>query len=167
VFTFHDYRRVGSSSEGPSGLIRGPDALDWSLLHRRRGVGCLTVMLKRDAIPMPLFPERAELGEGVIHEDFVAWARMLKDGARARRLSEDLARYRVSASSFSANRLQGARSIWRIYRHTHRIPRMRAVWYFLNYVFFASWVRVLSRLSRAALSSGSSLDGRAPGDGGP
>ncbi len=145
-FTFHDYRRMSFDGASVSALVRGPNVVDWDLLHKRRGIGCLTVMLERSAVPDDLFPERTELGERFIHEDFVAWSRMLQGGARAHRLPLDLARYRLARNSLSANKFRGIRSIWHIYRRCERIPFLRCAWYFLNYLVHASLIRAAASL---------------------
>jgi glycosyltransferase involved in cell wall biosynthesis len=144
-FTFHDYRPMSEDGFRAGGIVRGPDVVDWALLHKRRGIGCLTVMLDRAVIPVPLFPERSELGEETTHEDFVAWARILEQGVLAHRLPEDLARYRIAPTSRSANTLHGAWSTWHIYRVHHRIPLLRSAWYFANYVASAALLRVATR----------------------
>lgn len=144
-FTFHDYRKVSVDGALVGAVIRGPDIVDWKLLHRRRGIGCLTVMLERSAIPLGLFPDRQELGPSIIHEDFAAWARILADGSRAYRLPLDMARHRLMNTSYSASRLRGARSIWYIYRVRERIPFLRCVLFFLSYLLSAALIRVAAR----------------------
>jgi len=145
VFTFHDYRRMSHDGTSAGALVRGPDVVDWALLHKRRGVGCLTVMLERSVIPDGLFPERKELGEHTIAEDFVAWARLLRDGVKAHRIPVDLARYRIARRSRSANLFRATLSVWRIYRAHERIPLPRAAWYFFNYAVYSILRRVATR----------------------
>ncbi len=145
-FTFHDYRRMSFDGASVGALVRGPNVVDWHLLHKRRGIGCLTVMLERSAVPDDLFPDRNELGERFIHEDFLAWSRMLQGGAKAHRLPLDLARYRLTGNSLSANKSRGALSIWHIYRVRERIPFLLCAWYFLNYLVHASLVRAATGL---------------------
>lgn len=147
AFTFHDYRRMLPTGAGAGALVRGPDVVDWATLHKRRGLGCLTVMLERSVVPEALFPERDELGDSFIHEDFVAWSRLLKTGLKAYRLPVDLARYRVAPNSRSSSVLQGARSVWHIYRVHERIPLLRCAWFFANYLISATVIRAQTRPS--------------------
>jgi len=144
-FTFHDYRRMSFNGTSVGAPVRGPDAVDWSLHHRRRGLGCLTVMLDRSVVPDDLFPSALELGEGLVAEDFLAWSRLLRHGLTAHRLPEDLARYRMAPHSRSASKLRSARSVWNIYRVHEGIPFLRCSWYFLSYVLSASLIRVSTR----------------------
>jgi len=144
-FTFHDYRRMSFDGTSVGAPVRGPDAVDWSLHHRRRGLGCLTVMVERSAVPDDLFPSAAELGEDMVAEDFLAWSRLLQQGLTAYRLPEDLARYRLAPHSRSASRVRSARSVWNIYRVHEGIPFLRCAWYFLSYVASASLIRASTR----------------------
>jgi teichuronic acid biosynthesis glycosyltransferase TuaG len=148
TFTFHDYRRMSADGSATGALVKGPGVVDWAMLHKRRGLGCLTVMLERTVVPEALFPERDELEEHFIHEDFVAWSRLLLGGGKALRLPADLARYRIAPSSRSASTMRGARSIWHIYRVREKIPLIRCIWYFLNYVISAGSIRVATRPER-------------------
>jgi glycosyltransferase involved in cell wall biosynthesis len=140
-FTFHDYRRMSFDGRSVGAPVRGPDEVDWAVHHKRRGLGCLTVMVERSMVPDDLFPSAAELGEGLVAEDFLAWSRLLRPGLTAHRLPEDLARYRLAPHSRSASRLRSARSVWNIYRVHERIPLLRCSWYFLSYVTSASLLR--------------------------
>ena len=51
-----------------------------------------------------------------LHEDYVCWLRMLRNGARARGIDEPLLIYRLSAGSKSGNKLKAAKMNWRAYR---------------------------------------------------
>jgi len=147
-FTFHDYRRMSFDGASIGATVCAPRVVDWAMLHKRRGIGCSTVMLERSFLPEDLFPSRDSLGSSFIHEDFAAWARILRAGIKAHRLPLDLARYRVGTPSLSANKFRGARSVWHIYRSRERIPLLRCAWYFSNYLFFASLIRLTTRPTR-------------------
>ena len=52
-----------------------------------------------------------------LHEDFLLWLKLLKEGVRAYGVNEPLLIYRLSPASKSGNKLNAARMTWRVYRH--------------------------------------------------
>lgn len=143
VMSYHDYRQMSEDGRFMGGLIKGPDQLDWATLHKRRGVGCLSVMIDRFKAPEFAFPENHR---DVLAEDFLAWANLLKPAGRfAIRVPKDLALYRLLSSSRSSRRVRAVRSVWTIYRKFEEIPFFTALWFFSCYLVDAFRLRAIGR----------------------
>lgn len=52
-----------------------------------------------------------------LHEDFICWYQILKDGKRAVGINEPLARYRVTEDSKSGNKRKSAAMTWKTYKY--------------------------------------------------
>ncbi len=72
---------------------------------------CSTVLIDR-ALFLRHPMERSDL-----HEDYLCWLAVLKDGIEATGVTDPLILYRVSAGSKSGNKLRSASMAWRTYRH--------------------------------------------------
>lgn len=143
VMSYHDYRQMSEDGRLMGALIKGPDHLDWVILHKRRGVGCLTVMIDRFKVPDFVFPEKHR---DVLAEDFLVWASLLKPAGRhAVRVPADLALYRLLNTSRSSNRVRAVKSVWMIYRKFEAIPLFRAAWFFACYAVDAVRLHAVGR----------------------
>jgi teichuronic acid biosynthesis glycosyltransferase TuaG len=132
-FIYHDYRHMSHDGLRVGALIKAPEKLDWRALHTRRGTGCLTVVIDRKKIPVfsfpPIAPYRAE--------DFCLWAQIIRMGHIGHRLPADLACYRLSAGSRSANKLEGSINAWHLYREVSMLPIPVAAFWWLQYAWSA------------------------------
>lgn len=135
-FAYHDYRSVSADGSKIGGLIRGPDTLDWRALHTRRGIGCFAVVIDRRKIPEFRFPSHYS-GP---HEDFLAWAQLIRMGHPGRRVPEDLGRYRASGEGRNADKIGAAVECWRNYRRESRLPLLRAASWWSQYAWHAYWM---------------------------
>jgi teichuronic acid biosynthesis glycosyltransferase TuaG len=108
-FCFTYYHRIDSSGRPVGDVVKGPQSLSYRQLLRNSAIPCLTVMIDRRHYPELCFP-------GIRHEDYALWLSLLRGGERAVCLPEDLACYRVSSSSLSANKLRSVGWVWRVYR---------------------------------------------------
>lgn len=134
---YHDYRHMSADGNKVGALITGPDALDWKALHTRRGVGgCLAVVIDREKVPAFRFPSH-DCGR---HEDFVAWAQVLKHGHIGHRVPEDLGRYRLSCGGRNSGKIGSAIECWRAYRRESQLPWARATSWWLQYAWNAYWM---------------------------
>ena len=133
-FTFTRYRRFGpNGSLGPP--VKIPEKVNYERLLRGNAIGCLTVMLDRAKIPIFSMPN-------VRHEDYVSWLHILKQGYTAWGVQEDLARYRISSTSVSADKKRSAAWTWAIYRHIENLSFIKALWCFINYAIHAITTRL-------------------------
>jgi teichuronic acid biosynthesis glycosyltransferase TuaG len=135
-FSFTRYRRLGHDGHLHS-PIKIPAKVNYEMLLKSNVIGCLTVMIDRNKISAVSMPE-------VRHEDYVAWLQILKSGYVAFGIQEDLARYRLSSQSVSADKRRSASWTWSIYRQTEKLSFLKSTWCFANYLARAIYVRCVS-----------------------
>jgi teichuronic acid biosynthesis glycosyltransferase TuaG len=136
-FIYHDYRHISHDGTLVGALITAPEELTLRVLHTRRGTGCLTVVIDREQIPQFRFPKL----ENPRHaEDFCLWATLIKQGHNGHRLPADLARYRLSKNSRSANKLESARNAWGLYRSVSKLPLGLAAYWWVQYAWNTFWL---------------------------
>lgn len=126
-FTYTEYRGFIDSPSRPGRLVRTRDFVDYWTLLKGNDIGCLTVMLDR------LYYEHIEM-PAVRHEDYVTWLNLLKKGGRAYSLHEDLARYRKSPASLTANKWKSLQWTWVVYRTTQKLPLLKSIYCLFIYV---------------------------------
>jgi len=123
AFSFTEYRAIGREGQlGPR--TRVPEKVDYNDLLKGNVIGCLTVMIDRSIIGPFAIPR-------IDHaEDFATWLQILKQGYTAWGIKEDLARYRLSPASLSANKFRAVLRTWGLYREVEQLPTIKASWYF-------------------------------------
>lgn len=92
-------------------------------------ISCSTAMLSRDIVKKYHFPTE------FYHEDYAMWLQLLKDGKKAVGEREVLAQYRVKSNSRAANKILSAKRRWDIYRLFMKMPRMKSLYYLVQYAF--------------------------------
>jgi len=141
-FIYHDYRHISHDGVLVGSLVTGPEVLDLRALHTRRGTGgCLSVVIDRELIPGFHFPP----GKDLKHEDFIGWLNIIQHGQLGHRLPVDLGRYRLSAKSRSSNKLRAVRDTWNVYRQFSRLSRLRASYWWIQYVWNSFWLYLHAR----------------------
>lgn len=149
AISYTDYRFMSEDGTLIGARLCGPSRIGWHMHHMTRYLGCLTVMVDRTQCPDFSFgtvlPEyRAE--------DFLAWAKLIRQHGYAYRCPHDLARYAVVANSRSSDGTRAARSVWRLYRDVEHLPALQAMLYFIVYALFASTKRFLCKPRRPVSS---------------
>lgn len=124
------YRRFADDIAETGPLVGLPSFFTYEALLKNTGIACLTVMIDRELAGVIEFPL-------IRHEDYALWLTLLKRGLVAYGLLEDLARYRVSNSSVSGNKLKSASWVWNIYRDSEKLSLPHAAWCFGNYAWNA------------------------------
>jgi teichuronic acid biosynthesis glycosyltransferase TuaG len=124
---FNDVGQVGA-------LIPALPTLTYRTMLTNSALPNLTGMIDRAQVKNVSIPDMR-------HEDFAMWLGILRAGHTAYGLNEDLARYRVSAASVSANKARAIGWVWRIYREQERIPVVLAALYIALWGFRALWKR--------------------------
>jgi glycosyltransferase involved in cell wall biosynthesis len=133
-FIYHDYRHMSHDGLRVGALIEAPEKLDWQTLHTRRGIGgCVSIVIDRERIPVFSFPPAAPY----LAEDFCLWVQIIREGHIGHRLPVDLACYRLSPKSRSANKLLGAINAWHLYREVSLLPIPLAAFWWLQYAWSA------------------------------
>ena len=140
-FIYHDYRCISHDGKHVGALVKGPEELNMRSLHTRRGTGCLTVVLDRQKIIDFRFPNIAPHHA----EDFCAWLQLIREGHTGHRLPADLARYRLSPNSRSANKLKSAMNAWWLYRSFSRLSVPHASFWWIQYAWNAFWLYQYAR----------------------
>ena len=136
-FIYHDYRHISHDGKQVGALVKGPEDLNMRSLHTRRGTGCLTVVLDRQKIADFHFPD---LKRPYRAEDFCLWLSLIQRGFVGHRLPLDLARYRLSKNSRSANKLKGAVNAWRLYRNFSHLSFLHAALWWIQYAWNDFWL---------------------------
>ena len=70
------------------------------------------------------------------HEDYIMWLELVKK-APAFCINKKLAAYRLSNNSLSRNKLKALVWQWKIYRDILNMNYPKAIYYFINYAFYA------------------------------
>jgi len=136
-FSYSVYRSI----DGEGGhlscpvLMRNKYNLREALIYR--GIGILTVMVKRALLTDAVISSRTPFAE-----DYLWWLLILKEGHVAYLLNIDTARYRKSKNSRSNNRFDHQLSLWRIYRGALQINFSKAFIYYSYYLLNTAFNKV-------------------------
>lgn len=128
--SYTQYRRIDATGALVSGVIEVPPTLDYAALLRNTAMTTSTVVVDRSKTGPFVMP-------AAFYDDYACWLNLLKRGFTAHGLQQDLARYRVLAQSWSRNKFQSAREVWRVYRDIERLWWPHAAWVFGNYAWNA------------------------------
>lgn len=111
TLTFTQFRRVSEDGVEVGHLIEIPDTIDYEELLGNTAIATSTVLVDRSLLIYPIKMKK------VYYDDFVCWLDLLRAGALAYGLREDLMRYRVLKKSVSRNKINSAMQVWKIYRN--------------------------------------------------
>ncbi|MFS0788589.1 glycosyltransferase family 2 protein [Shouchella sp. 1P09AA] len=129
VFTFTSYRIIREDGSERSKIIPAPEKISYDQLLANTIIGCLTVMLNREALgklEMPTIRTR---------QDFMLWLNILRTGTIAYGMNEELAAYRKVGNSISSNKWKAAKQNWEIYRKHEALPFAKACLVFCSYAW--------------------------------
>ena len=144
AMVYHAFRYLSADGGLAGALVQGPPRLTLKTLHTRRGTGdCMSMVIDRSKIRDFSFPLTYERS----HEDWSAWLRVLRQGHIGRLLPEDLGRYRLSSNSRNANKLSAACKVWRLYHSEEGLARLRAVFWWTQYIWNSFWLHLRSKPS--------------------
>ncbi|MBA8197408.1 glycosyltransferase family 2 protein [Citrobacter freundii] len=76
------------------------------------------------------------------HEDYVMWLEIFAKTKQAYCIQENLAYYRLSKNSLSANKLVVMLWQWNIYRRILHLPLIKSIYYFICYIYLGLSKRV-------------------------
>ena len=91
-------------------VLHVPQTIHYRKLLKQNLISNSSVLVRKSR-----YLECEYLGEG-LHEDFVCWLRILRDGSVAHGIDEPLLIYRLSPHSKSGNKLRSAKMNWKAYR---------------------------------------------------
>jgi glycosyltransferase involved in cell wall biosynthesis len=109
-FSYGPYYTFCENVENVLGVFTPKEEIFFKDLIKTCDIGCLTVMLKRDAFPGFKFPQSPK-------EDYAAWLVLLKNGAAAVRCPSVDSYYRLSAHSLSGNKFKELYKQWFVLRN--------------------------------------------------
>jgi teichuronic acid biosynthesis glycosyltransferase TuaG len=132
VFTYTSYRVVSQDGELLSHIGRVPEFQDYADMLKDTIVGCLTVMLDREALGEMWFPILP------LSQDLAMWLSILRRGHRAYGLQDELASYRVVSTSITRNKLKSARAVWAVMRKAEKLPLIDTLRSFSSYALHAT-----------------------------
>lgn len=115
----------GSSSER---VIQVPEQINYRKLLKGNVIPCSSVLLRReDALAYPM-------GHDELHEDYIMWLSMLRDGKQFVGINEPLLKSRLGEQGKSRDKKKSAKMTFQVYRHMG-IPVWRALYYFGCYAW--------------------------------
>jgi teichuronic acid biosynthesis glycosyltransferase TuaG len=130
ALSYTAYRRFREDPQRAGPLVAARPEFDYRALLKNPGMACLTVMVDRERTGPFTMPS-------VRHEDYALWLSLLRGGLRSHGLNVDLARYRISETSVSSNKLRSAKWVWDIYRNSERLRLPHASWCLAHYAIHA------------------------------
>lgn len=127
VYSF--YSQIDEKSNDLGKVIRSKTKVTFYDMLKTNSIGCLTAIYSIKKAGKRYFINQS-------HEDYIYWLFMLRDGFTALGINEVLAKYRVSSSSHSSNKLKAASWQWNIYRNVLKINILMSFYYFLCYAYY-------------------------------
>lgn len=104
-----------------------PERADFETLLKENVIGCSTVLLRRELTRDHRFEP------AYLHEDYVLWLELLRQGYSAAGCTEPLTKWRLIANSRSFDKRKSAKSRWMIYRDYLHLPLGRRIRCFAAY----------------------------------
>lgn len=137
AFAFTGYE-FGDEDAHPTGkIVRVPETLSYRQALSNTTIFTSTVLfdtrlIEKDKLYMP----------NVKSEDSALWFQILREGATAYGLDENLVIYRRPANSLSSNKLEAMRRIWNLYRKQEKLNIFYSMYLFIGWAFRAVKRRV-------------------------
>lgn len=137
AFSFTGYE-FGDENANPTGkIVRVPETLSYRQALSNTTIFTSTVLfdtrlIEKDKLYMP----------NVKSEDSALWFQILREGATAYGLDENLVIYRRPANSLSSNKLEAMRRIWNLYRKQEKLNIFYSMYLFVGWAFRAVKRRV-------------------------
>ncbi|MEG0856253.1 MAG: glycosyltransferase family 2 protein [Terrisporobacter sp.] len=127
-FSFTAYELIDEDNNKLDKIIEARDFYNYKDLLKGNNIGCLTIMLDKKNIDMPIVMKNES------HEDYILWLELLRNDINAYGINEVLAYYRKTNSSISHNKFKAAGWTWHIYRKIEKLPIVKSIYYFSNYM---------------------------------
>ncbi len=126
AISFTGFRRISADGSREGTYIPVPERLTYRGLLGNTAIATSSVLVDR-AVTGPFTMRET------YYDDFACWLSLLKCGAIAVGLDEDLMRYRVMEASVSRDKRNSAWQVWRAYREIEKLGRLASAWYFSLY----------------------------------
>ena len=105
-----------------------PNVITFKNLLKTNYIGCLTVVLRRDAFNNLMFPDMRK------RQDYALWLSLIRPGDNVHCVNHVLARYRHGHESVTSNKLGSVMSTWKVYREFLQLSFSSSAFYFFNYL---------------------------------
>jgi teichuronic acid biosynthesis glycosyltransferase TuaG len=131
VLTYTSYQKYISETNENGKIISVPNKMTRNAIFSNTAIACLTVMVNKSIVgdfQMPMLTRS---------EDQCTWQSILAKGYSAYGLNENLALYRVSDNSLTANKGKAAKRQWNVYRKYYGFSVIKSSMYFLSYAIHA------------------------------
>jgi len=146
-FCYTRYRSINESGKKIGCLIPMYNNYDFTKALCRRGIGTLTVIVKKAVLTNDII-ENYGKSHG---EEYLWWLLILKKGIVARLLNIDCARYRSAGGSLSTNRFLHQKTVWHSYRNEIGLSLFFSIFYYTSYIFDAAARKTWMLLCRKSL----------------
>ena len=107
-------------------IIHVPTHITYHSLLKSNVINCSSVLVLKDII------SEYPMEHSHLHEDYLTWLRLLKDGHKVVGLNEPYLKYRITSKSKSGNKLKSAWMHYRVY-HILGIHPVKSFVYFVHY----------------------------------
>ena len=136
AFTFTAYTPISEEGNITYPTIHVPNEIDYNGYCKNTIIGCLTVIIDRDRTgDFRMKNIRSS-------HDMALWLEIMKRGYHAYGLDEDLAQYRLVASSNTAQKFKAAKEVWQVYRKIEKLSLLKSGYFFMHYIYNALKKRV-------------------------
>lgn len=136
-FSFSSYDIMREDGERLNKIVKVPSKLSYCRYLCNTIIGCLTVVIDRDAVgdfKMPIIRSS---------HDMALWLLIMKRGFKAYGLKECLATYRLVATSNTSKKWKAAKDVWKVYRDIEHLSIFYSMYCFCGYAFNAIYKRVV------------------------
>ncbi len=137
-FTFHNYEFANEEGLGNGKIVEVPTKITYKQSLKNTTIWTSTVMLNIDK----LSKETIKMPNVRRGQDTACWWKILKTIEAAYGLNENLAFYRRTNESLSANKLTALKRTWHLYRKVEKLNILTSTYNFCWYVFNAVKRRV-------------------------
>ena len=110
-------------------VIEAPRKVNYKKLLRSNFISCSSVLIPREL--MLKYPMKG----GNLHEDYLCWLEILKDGGTACGINEPLLNYRSYRASRSGKKINSALMTYRVYVKAG-LPALSRLWHMVTYTYY-------------------------------
>lgn len=126
-FVFTGSSFVNENSQPYSWIMEIPKKVTYKELLKQNIISCSSVLIKKD------YFTKYKMEHDYMHEDYLLWLKILKNGTNAYGINEPLLIYRVSSSSKSGNKIKSMLMTFNTYKHIGLNP-IAALYYLTWYI---------------------------------
>lgn len=122
--------------KGTSREIQVPSSLDYSKLLNSTIIATMTAIYDMQALGKVYMPDIRR------RQDYALWLKILKTTPLAVGVTEPLGILRRHSNSYSSDTLKSLQYTWKVYTEIEKLPKLKALFHFLNYASRAALKRL-------------------------